>query len=282
MRHRSLFFLFAQLLLLFAYNANASQPPISSSVKIKTSVIRYVGLDTAFAGGVIVNPSSEAIIRAGICYSKNPQPTINDMIVERVGNADSFSCELKNLTFQQAYYIKAFVETSSGITYGPQRTFATDPGVNGAFVQGGILFYTLQPGDPGYIPGEVHGLVAANNFSTTTYSWRNTTDTLINVLDSAIGTGALNTQKIVAAQGNGEYAAKICDDLNLNGYSDWYLPSADELILLVKSKVIPGTLSQYWSSTEISSTQAVQSTVTSRKRTSAKSNKYRVIAIRKF
>lgn len=272
-----------QLLLAFIHTESFAEKNIASAAPtIKTSVVRYIGLDTARAGGVIVSNGGETIIRAGVCYSKNPQPTVNDMVVERVGTADSFSCELRNLAIQQAYYIKAFVETSSGITYGPQRTFATDPAINGSYVQGGLLFYVLQPGDAGYVPGEVHGLIAANNFSTTTYSWRNTSDTLISVLDSAIGTGAMNTQKIVAAQGNGEYAAKICDDLNLNGYSDWYLPAADELILLVKSKVIPGTLSQYWSSTEASSSQAVQSTVAGRKRNSAKSNKYRVIAIRKF
>lgn len=249
---------------------------------IKTSVVRYIALDTATAGGVIVSNGGETIIRAGVCYSKNPQPTINDMVVERIGTADSFSCNLRDLSPQQAYYIKAFVETSTGITYGPQRTFATDPAVNGAFVQGGFLFYILKPGDVGYVQGEVHGLVVANNFSTTTYSWRNTIDTLINATDSAVGTGALNTQKIIAVQGAGEYAAKICDDLVFNGYSDWYLPAADELILLTQSKAIPGTLSQYWSSTEVSKTHAVQSTVTSKKRNTTKSTKYRVVAIRKF
>ncbi len=260
----------------------ATPDRVNVAPAVKTSVVRYIGLDTATAGGVIVSNGGETIIRAGVCYSKNPQPTINDMVVERTGSADSFSCQLRNLTMQQAYYIKAFVETSSGITYGPQRTFATDPAVNGAFVQGGFLFYILQPGDAGYVQGEVHGLVVANNFSTTTYSWRNTVDTLINATDSAVGTGALNTQKIVSIQGAGEYAAKICDDLVLNGYSDWYLPAADELILLTQSKAIPGTLSQYWSSTEVSKTHAVQSTVTSKKRNTTKSTKYRVVAIRKF
>lgn len=282
MRHRSLFFLFAQLLLLFAYNANASQPPISSSVKIKTSVIRYVGLDTAFAGGVIVNPSSEAIIRAGICYSKNPQPTVSDFVVERIGVLDSFSLELRNLNIQQAYYVKAFVETSAGIIYGPQRTFATDPAMIGARTNGGILFYVLKPGDQGYVQGEVHGLVAADKFSTSTYTWRNGIDSTTNATDSVIGTGALNTQKIVAIQGTGNYAAKFCDDLVHNGFSDWYLPSAHELVELRNSRISIGGVSTHWSSTESTKSTAAQTSTNGKIRIVAKSQGARVVAIRKF
>lgn len=44
-----------------------------------------------------------------------------------------------------------------------------------------------------------------------------------------IGTGQTNTTNIVNYLGVGNYAAKFCDDLVLNGYSDWFLPSAEEL-----------------------------------------------------
>ena len=47
-------------------------------------------------------------------------------------------------------------------------------------------------------------------------------------------------------------AARVCGDLVLNGYSDWYLPSKDELNLLYLNKVAIGGFasSSYWSSTE--------------------------------
>jgi len=46
-------------------------------------------------------------------------------------------------------------------------------------------------------------------------------------------------------------AMKECQNLNLNGYSDWYLPSIDELKLLYNQKhIIPGLSSYYWSSSE--------------------------------
>jgi hypothetical protein len=70
---------------------------------------------------------------------------------------------------------------------------------------------------------------------------------------TAIGTGVSNTEKIVSIQGEGSYAAKLCDDLTLNGFSDWFLPSKDELDLMYKNLHLKGIGSfgdTYWSSSE--------------------------------
>jgi hypothetical protein len=73
---------------------------------------------------------------------------------------------------------------------------------------------------------------------------------------TAIGTGMVNTKKIVNSWGDGIYAAKICYDLTINGYNDWALPSKDELNLMytVLAKNGAGGFDPlggpYWSSTE--------------------------------
>ena len=68
-----------------------------------------------------------------------------------------------------------------------------------------------------------------------------------------MGFGSTNTNKIVTVQGAGSYAAKLCYDLVLNTYSDWYLPSKDELNKLYLNRMPVGgfVTSDYWSSSEV-------------------------------
>jgi hypothetical protein len=75
-----------------------------------------------------------------------------------------------------------------------------------------------------------------------------------------VGTGKANTAQIIASQGAGSYAAKLCDDLVIGVYSDWYLPSKDELNLMYTNigqgaaaplSNVGGFVSNYyWSSSE--------------------------------
>jgi hypothetical protein len=73
-------------------------------------------------------------------------------------------------------------------------------------------------------------------------------------IETVIGTGKANTQKIVNIQSEGNYAAKLCDDLTLNGYNDWFMPSKDELNLMFENlnlKNLGSFASEgYWSSSE--------------------------------
>jgi len=81
--------------------------------------------------------------------------------------------------------------------------------------------------------------------------------TLIDGADgTAVGTGAQNTIDIITGCTTAGIAAKICDDLILGDYSDWYLPSRDELNLMYINLSQNGlggfdSLTPHWSSTEL-------------------------------
>ena len=90
--------------------------------------------------------------------------------------------------------------------------------------------------------------------------WYNGDYVLTGATGTSIGTGMSNTQKIVNIQGSGNYAAKLCDDLTLNGFSDWFMPSKDELNLMYENlhlNLFGGFASDYyWSSSEGSADNA--------------------------
>lgn len=111
---------------------------------------------------------------------------------------------------------------------------------------GGVIFYIDATGE--------HGLIAATADQKKS-KWYNGSYVETTATGVAVGTGQANTTAIVAAQGPGDYAANVCDQLELNGFSDWFLPSKAELSLLRTQKTKVGGFANpfYWSSTEESS-----------------------------
>ena len=90
--------------------------------------------------------------------------------------------------------------------------------------------------------------------------WSNVVATLIGSNNDAIGTGQANTAAIIGQAGHTTSAAKTCNDLVLNGMSDWFLPSLQELNMIYMNlhTYQAGGFSSdtYWPSTENNSTTA--------------------------
>ncbi len=114
---------------------------------------------------------------------------------------------------------------------------------------GGIIFYIDAT--------EKHGLIAAPG-DQAMGEWGCMYEGSIQGTSTALGTGQANTMAIVNGCSQAGIAARICDDLVLDKYSDWFLPSKDELneMYLQKkyiggfSTILTGDGIYYWSSSE--------------------------------
>jgi hypothetical protein len=107
---------------------------------------------------------------------------------------------------------------------------------------GGIVFYLDSTGE--------HGLVAAATDQPMA-EWGCWPFPLPGT-STEFGTGQANTTLIVNGCPTLNIAAKVCDDLVLNGFSDWFLPSRDELVEMYNQRMVIGGFvpSFYWSSSE--------------------------------
>ena len=112
---------------------------------------------------------------------------------------------------------------------------------------GGIIFYV----DSTFL----HGLICAENDQSENAPWGCQGTAISGADGTTIGTGVQNTNDIMTGCTSTGIAARICSNLELNGYDDWFLPSIDELNLIytnIHTKTL-GSFSItgfYWSSTE--------------------------------
>jgi hypothetical protein len=124
--------------------------------------------------------------------------------------------------------------------------------------QGGKVGYLLKAGDPGFNAKVQHGIIVVPGDISDGTEWGCVEKIIPGADETNIGRGSQNTKDIVAGCNQAGIAARRCSDLELNGYSDWYLPSKDELSKLYINRVKTGSFTDafYWSSCESDATYA--------------------------
>ena len=161
----------------------------------------------------------------------------------------------------QVYYVSGWKNAAGGDI--------TDPPAIGDYRDGGIVFYIAST--PVDLDGDGDldtGLVCAIQDHPNAIAWiigGNTQTTENGGTLESIGTGQTNTTAMMSQVGYTGGAATVCDEYTttVNGitYSDWFLPSKDELNQIYTNKATINTTAAansgsnfsngyYWSSTE--------------------------------
>ncbi|MBM3454875.1 MAG: DUF1566 domain-containing protein, partial [Bacteroidetes bacterium] len=215
--------------------------------QVNTTSVTNVTPSTALVTGEVISEGDQNTTR-GFCYSTTSNPTVSSDTTMNGTGLGVYSGTLQNLTPLTSYYVRAYATNSLGTSYGNEVSFTTSLSI-GSNYAGGIVFYLDSTGQ--------HGLVCASSDSGT--YWWGCHNVLIGTSVN-FGAGNSNTNLILSGCGQRPIAASVCDDLVLNGYSDWYLPSKNELQLMYSNLHQNGlgnfSWGHYWTSSEETPTTA--------------------------
>jgi len=272
------------------------------SIELTSSVIGTT--ENSVELTVVVNGEGKGTItQSGIIYGLSPDPSLETVSYTYSGSdlnyqygqthvysdhkaGNTTTIEITNLPGNARFYYKPFCVVNGQEYLGTLDSFFTDcPTAIGCGPAGGYIIY--DDGNGGGIeaaPYDVYDFDGSSyNYN---YNW-GCTSTSIPGTDSVIGTGQANTTLILAGCPGVVNVSKVCDDFVYGGYSDWYLPSEDEAMLMYTELHDLGygnfETSRYWSSTENASNGAqgidFHSGTSS---TLYKHQSYRVRAVRTF
>jgi hypothetical protein len=219
-----------------------------STPSLTTTAMSGITNTTASTGGNVSSDGGSVVSARGICYSTNANPTTANNVIAGGAGAGSFTSNLIGLTPNTTYYVRAYATNSLGTSYGNQITFTSSPYTLGQSFGGGNIFYI--DGSTGQ-----HGLIAATTDgpnSGNTYWATNGFPPLV-ATATGYGTGSANTTALINAIGTSCIAAN-CRNYTGGGFNDWFLPSKDELSLMLQNKSYIGNINNgtYWSSSQVS------------------------------
>ena len=177
--------------------------------------------------------------------------SVGGLMYESVASSWCYSSFTGYLVFYSLSNYSDIVYVLSGAIQSITPCTEITPSVGDSY-GGGIVAYIFQSGDPGYVSGQIHGIIAATSDQSTGIQWYNGSYVDITTLSSELHSGSSNTDAILYVQGYNyvDYAAGLARSYTGGVFSDWCLPSLNDLIKLYDNRSIIGGFSsaKYWAS----------------------------------
>jgi hypothetical protein len=191
-------------------------------------------------------------IEAEIAYYDTFIPYYPDFAIDSRGRTILYLPSPASTTTKIRFRVKETITHAPGPA--TEITLAPRPLAIGDYYAGGIVAYIYTSST---LAEETHGLIAAkSDVLPAGIAWSYVLSTQIGTANS-IGMGFTNTNSIVTRLGSSasSYAAGKARFYTGGGYSDWFLPSREELVELFKNRMGIGNFittfeSFYWSSSE--------------------------------
>ena len=249
------------------------KPVVTFSLNTITSGIDTIKDTYIIVRGFVADTGNASITDAGfivstdtvnLISSQTSSSALQKVSIGPLKGGGGFSAKITGLTPRTKYSLAAYATNSAGTGYSTDSLknptdikFQTTGLKVGDAYQGGIISYIFKAGDTGYVSGQVHGIIAATVDQSVNAPWSAGVNEyrILGVTNKLIGFGKANTDSIIAKIGSPltAYAAGLAKSYKGGGYSDWFLPSKNELETLQGVYQILGitVVNQlYWSSTE--------------------------------
>ena len=118
-----------------------------NGIQLFTMAVTEVSGTTAVCGGDITDDNGQEVLTRGVCWNTSPKPTCNDShAFAPEGGLGSYTCTITGLQPNTTYYVRAFVTSSDGVSYGIERTFTTTNNLTVTDVDGNV-YKTVTIGD---------------------------------------------------------------------------------------------------------------------------------------
>jgi hypothetical protein len=272
-------------------NANVSFNILSTQIGIKTASFSFSidlqGGDVITESGILMSEERNPVF---LSYDENNNGIYNDVIwVAADGAGSSKTASFSDLKEYTKYYYKPFCVVKGKIQYGTEDSITTlvPTGVT-VGPAGGYVIYDDGVGGGIEMALEDIVLIDEYGYEKVTFMW-GCNSTNVPGTSANIGTGQVNTDTINFYCNDSENAANLCSQYTKNGYSDWYLPSKNELIQANTTIASLGygnfsgnSGTYYWSSTESDAYTAAALFMGGYTTTAVYQGKYYALRVRPF